>query len=103
MENENNILLQQLSKHLFWDVNIDDIDIRKHQKFIIKKVLLYGTFDDWKEILKFYGKDSIISISKNIKDLDKKTLSFLSSISGISKTEFLCYTIKQSTPKHWDF
>ena len=102
MEDNKNIV-NVLSRHLFWDVNISEIDAQKHQKFIIKKVLFYGTFNDWKKILRFYGKDSIISISKNIKDLDKKTLSFLSSISGTSKTEFACYTTKQSTPKHWDF
>ena len=100
---DNKKIVETLSKHLFWDVDISEIDDLKHKKFIIKKVLFYGTFNDWKKILKFYGKDSIISISKNIKDLDKKTLSFLSAISGTAKTEFLCYTTKQSTPKHWDF
>ena len=100
---ENKEIIKTLSEHLFWDIDISDIDVQKHNKFIIKKVLLYGTFNDWKKILNFYGKDSIISISKTIKELDKKTLSFLSTISGISKTEFLCYTTEQLTPKHWNF
>jgi len=99
----NKKIVETLSKHLFWDVDISEIDDQEHKKFIVKKVLFYGTFNDWKKILKFYGKDSIISISKTIKDLDKKTLSFLSVISETAKTEFLCYTTKQSTPKHWDF
>jgi len=102
MENKNEII-NSLSKHLFWDVDSSDIDLNKHKKFIIRKVLQYGTFNDWKIILKFYGKDTIISIAKLIKDLDKKTISFLSVISGISKTEFLCYTTEQSIPKHWNF
>ncbi len=99
----NNEILQQLSKHLFWDVSISDVDVEKHKKFIINKVLIYGTYNDWKTILKFYGKDTIISISKTIKDLDKKTLSFLSIISGVPKKEFICYTTTQSIPKHWNF
>ena len=96
-------LSEQLSKHLFWDINVSEIDEQKHKKFIINKVLQYGTFNDWKIILKFYGKDTIITISKTIKDLDNKTISFLSVISDIPKTEFLCYTTKQSIPTHWNF
>ncbi len=96
-------IIKLLSKHLFWDIDISEINEQKHKKFIIKKVLQYGTFTDWKIILKFYGKETIINIAKTIKDLDKKTLSFLSLISGISKTEFLCSTTEQSIPKHWNF
>jgi len=92
-----------LSKHLFWDVDVSNIDEQKHKTFIIKKVLQYGNFNDWKIIVKFYGEETIIEISKNIKDLDKKTLSFLSVFSGLPKTDFLCYTTEQSIPKHWNF
>jgi len=99
----NDKIIEFLSKHLFWDVDVSEIDVQKHKKFIIKKVLLYGTFNDWKIILNLYGKDSIFSISKTIKDIDNRTLSFLSTISGIPKTEFSCYTTEQSIPKHWNF
>ena len=92
-----------LSKHLFWDVDISDIDEQKHKKFIVKKVLQYGNFDDWKIIVKFYGKETIIQVSKTIRDLDAKTLSFLSTYSDLPKTEFRCYTTKQSNQKHWNF
>ncbi len=102
MTNETKII-KLLSKHLFWDIDISEINEQKHQKFIIKKVLQYGTYEDWKIILRFYGQNQIIKISKTIKDLDKKTLSFLSLISGISKNEFLCSTTEQSIPKHWNF
>ncbi len=98
-----NELIELLSDYLFWDIDINDIDVQKHKKYIIKKVLQYGTYSDWKITLKFYGKTTIINIAKTITDLDKKTVSFLSAISGVPKTEFLCYTTKQSTPKHWNF
>ena len=101
--NNGNKIVESLSKHLFWDIDISNIDEKKHQRFIIKKVLQFGTYNDWKVILNFYGKETIINNSKTIKDLDKKTLSFLSVVSGIPKTEFLCYTTEQSMPKHWNF
>ena len=101
--NKNSKILNTLSEHLFWDVHKSDIDEQKHQKFIIKKVLQYGLYSDWEKILQFYGLNQIINISTTIKELDDKTLSFLSLISGISKNKFLCYTTEPSTPKHWNF
>ena len=101
--NPENQILSSLSKHLFWDVDIHNVDINKNEKYIIKKVLQYGTYEDWKIIVKLYGQNKIISISKTIRDLDKKTLSFLTTISGVDKKEFICYTTEHSTTKHWNF
>lgn len=100
---EQDHILNNLSEHLFWDVDKNNIDKDKHQEFIIKKVLQYGLFNDWLELLKIYGLQEIINTSKGIRDLDKKTLSFLSLIGEVSKKEFLCYNTKQSIPKHWNF
>jgi len=99
----NKKILELFSKHLFWDIDIKNIDIQKHKKFIIKKVLQYGTYNDWKIIRELYGQDTIITISKTIRDLDNKTISFLSVISDTPKSEFICYTTKQSTQQHWNF
>ena len=40
----------KFSKHLFWDVDISTIEIKKHSKFIIRKVLQYGSIEDWNEL-----------------------------------------------------
>ena len=101
MEQDN--IINNLSEHLFWDVDKANIDKDKHQKFIIKKVLQYGLYSDWQELIKRYGLQKIINVSKDIRDLDKKTLSFLTLIGEVSKKEFLCYNTKQSIPKHWNF
>lgn len=102
MKNDFNIV-ETLSKHLFWDVDTLQLNSKEHSSFIIKKVLLYGLFSDWKEVYNYYGIDKIIDVAKKMRELDKKTASFLSAISGIQKTEFLCYTTKQSMQKHWNF
>lgn len=96
-------LIEILSGHLFWDVDRSTVDTNKNSSFIIKKVLQYGTFKDWLILREFYGLDKIIDAAKKIRDLDKKTASFLSLIADIPKNSFVCYTIKQSTPKHWNF
>jgi len=96
-------ILNNFSKHLFWDTNISDIDINKNSKFIISKVLKYGMFSDWKNIVSYYGIQKIAETAKDIRDIDKKTASFLSVISNVNKTDFQCYSTKQSTVQHWNF
>ncbi|MDA3890487.1 MAG: hypothetical protein PF517_02355 [Salinivirgaceae bacterium] len=77
--------------------------MRKNTTFIIKKVLLYGFFSDWKIIMQLYGLKKIGQNALKIRGLDKKTASFVSILTGIPKDEFQCYSIKQSAPKHWNF
>ena len=42
--------LQQLSPHLFWDVDIDKVEIDQHAKFIIRRVTDRGTLTDVKAL-----------------------------------------------------
>lgn len=102
MIKENNII-NNLSKHLFWDVDISAIDQEKNSKYIISKVIQYGLFTDWKQILALYGTEKITNTAMQIKSLDKKTASFLALLTDTPKKNFLCYTTEQSIPKHWNF
>ena len=103
MKNKDSITINNFSPHLFWDVNIADIKINKHIDFIIKKVIIYGFYNDWHLISKLYGKQTIAECAKNIRELDLKTAHFISVITDTPINEFKCYTIKQSIPKHWNF
>ncbi|MFA7232361.1 MAG: hypothetical protein WC071_13900 [Victivallaceae bacterium] len=100
---KDNIKLEDLSKHLFWDVNIKELNLRKNMKQIIHRVLDYGLIDDWLIIQSYYGIREIAEVALTIRDLDKKSASFIALISKIPKEKFLCYTTKPSTQKHWNF
>jgi hypothetical protein len=102
MEVKNN-QKEQFSTHLFWDVNPDDLSIEKNQQFIIQRVLEYGFLEDWILISKMYGLFVIVENAKKIRNLDKKALNFIASISNTPIEEFRCYTYQQSISKHWDF
>ena len=95
--------IQDLSKHLFWDVDRAIIDFEKHKSYIIKQVLEFGLIDDWSLIQKYYGLDQITEVSKSFRELDKKALSFISFLSKTPLKEFRCFTYQQSIPQHWNF
>ena len=99
----NHLLISELSPHLFWDTDYQKIDAEKNKKWIIHRVLDYGLLKDWKLIHNYYGLKEIANVVIQIKDLDLKTMTFISILAKIPKEEFLCYSIRQSTPTHWNF
>ena len=93
--------IKDFSKHLFWDVNRDNLDWEKSKQTIITNVLDYGLINDWKMIYDYYGIDEIARVVMKLKYLDKKSIAFVSLLSGIPKEKFLCYTTKQLNKIHW--
>ena len=96
-------ILNSFSKHLFWDVSLNKLDLQKSKTFIIKRVLEYGLINDWNLIKNNFGLNVIGKEVKLFKDLDPKSLAFISTVCKIPLNEFRCYTTKQLTPKHWSF
>ena len=92
----------KLSKVIFWDVDYDSIDWDKKARFVISRVLMYGTIEDWEAIKSYYGAERIKEEMLQERYLDPKTLSFLSCIFDIPKEQFRCFTERQSSPQHWN-
>lgn len=97
------IKIEHLSQHLFWDIDRTKLDFERNNHFIIERTLDYGLINDWNIIYNYYGIEKIAQVSTKLRNLDKKSISFISTLSKIPKENFLCYTMKQSNPKHWDF
>jgi hypothetical protein len=96
------ITINDFSKHLFWDVDLNRFDLNKYQSFFIQRVLEYGKMNDWKLIKELYGMEVIKEASLNARSLDAVTLSFVSTIFNIDKTEFRCYKHRQLFPNLWN-
>ncbi|MFP4556422.1 MAG: DUF6922 domain-containing protein [Bacteroidales bacterium] len=95
--------ISQFSKHLFWDVDISTLSQNKNKPFIVKRVLEYGLLSDWLLLNKYMTISEIAEEAKALKELDCKTLSFISTISRQPRSSFRCYTTKHSTSQHWNF
>ncbi len=97
-----------IRKHLHSSENtektivVSKIMIEKNKIWFIHRILEYGLLRDWVFILKKYGIDEIAQIAINLKDLDKKTISLISVLSGVPKENFLCYNTEASNQKHWN-
>lgn len=100
---DNSKIIASFSKNLFWDVNVESINLDTNSRYIIQRVLEYGRYSDWKLILSYYGIKVISDTATTLRSLDPKALSFISTITDIPKEQFRCYILNQSKQKHWDF
>ena len=71
------------SKVLFWDTKIENIDWVKHKKYVIQRVFARGNEQEINEIIRFYGRDTIIKhlnlnnkFEPNVKTNAKKFLNY---------------------------
>ncbi|HRP33459.1 MAG TPA: hypothetical protein PKV73_16295 [Agriterribacter sp.] len=91
-----------LPKELFWDWRYNDIDWQKSYRSVIERVLERGTEEEWQEIIRFYGIQTIITALKNdIKFLPDYTIEKVSQYFNLPKDELACYKRKQLRKGHW--
>ena len=93
----------QFSKGLFWDSDQEQIDVDEHNRYIIERVTLRGSLDDWLEIKKYYGIDKIKGVILDATYLDERSWDFFSKMFKIPKEEFKCYTRKQWNQGLWPY
>lgn len=93
----------KLSPHLFWDVDRSSLEMKKNTSFIIKRVLEYGLWNDWKIIQQYYGIAKIAQAAIKFRELEPKSLHFIATLSEIPLNKFRCYTTAQSKNPHWNF
>jgi len=92
-----------LSPHLFWDIDEKMLSLENDKAFIVQRVLEFGVMTDWNLLCQELGIENIAQTAKGLRSLDDISLNFISKLSGIPKSEFRCYTQKQSLPKHTSF
>jgi hypothetical protein len=99
---EKPITINDFSQHLFWDVDLDGFDFEKHASFFAQRVIEYGKMSDWNLIKTLYGLEKIKELALQFRTLDAVSLSYLSVIFQIDKSEFRCYKHKQLVPNYWN-
>ncbi|MGI9650684.1 DUF6922 domain-containing protein [Chryseobacterium sp. RLHN22] len=96
------ISIKDFSQHLFWDVDLATFDLENYKEFMVGRVVEYGKLKDWELLKSLYGKQKIKDISLNLRSLDAVSLSFLSTIFNIDKSEFRCYKHRQLVQNYWN-
>lgn len=97
---QNSIQVPDHIKGYLWDINLDQLDVQRHSKYIIEKVLEYGNKKDIKWINETYTRDTIVDTLKKSKRISTKTGTFYAIYYDIPKEELECikkpFTQKQN-------
>jgi hypothetical protein len=64
------------TQSLFWDINLAELDLEKHEVFILKRVFERGDIDQIRFIFKYYGLDRISAFVESKPRMDKRGFSF---------------------------
>ena len=90
-----------LSDKAFWDVDFTKLQPEQSALFIMQKVFNYGLWNDQIALLHYYGTDRIKKEIVHAAYLREPVISFLCTILQLQKSDFKCYSAKQSHPLPW--
>ena len=74
-------------KSLFWDTDINAIDIVKNKRYVIERILKLGDFDDYRWMRGAYSAEDVKNvILEERSDLDPKSINFWCHNFGIEES-----------------
>lgn len=95
-------MIEQLSKHLFWDIDKRTFDLEKNSVQLIQRVLEYGELEGWCIVRDYYGLERIAHDCKRLRTLRPEALSFICLVTKTKKEDYRCYNFRQSIPTLWN-
>lgn len=77
---------------LLWDVNPKGLDLIKNKQLVIERTCSLGNLTDFRELVHFYGLETIKNELLKSASLDPKSLCFFSNFFNIPKEQFKCFS-----------
>ena len=81
----------KLSDYLFWDVNIEKLDLKKDSDFIIERILSYGNEHDVNIMFTLYKKRKIKKVIRQLDYLNENSLGYFCFLLNMNKRRLKCY------------
>ena len=69
-------MIPQNFKKYFWDTDFNSLNIEKHKKYIIERILEWGEDEAVKWLNNVFKKDEIINTLKTSRTISRKSLNF---------------------------
>lgn len=79
----------------FWDVNPETIDLAKHRRYVIERLLEFGDQESVAWMKKTFPQDEIVEVLKIARALTKKSANFWANVFGVPRDQLACFS-KQS-------
>ncbi len=88
---EQNSILPSFFKRLFWSYDFSLIDPQEDKRIMIVNTVNYGKWEHWVWIFKFYGKEKLKKIIREIPETEfrKPALKLICLLLGIKKLKYV--------------
>jgi hypothetical protein len=73
---------------LFWDSRPEQLDLDRHARAILERILEHGDYDHWVAARKYYGDDRLRTELTASRRLCGRTVNFLASRLGLPRDAF---------------
>jgi hypothetical protein len=87
-------MLKELSPHLFWNIDVSKLDIKKNKKTIIERIIEYGLDNDEIILWKLYNYFTIKKVAVNMDSLPYLRIKYYSFVLNLKENKFKCYKNK---------
>jgi hypothetical protein len=76
MHNQHQTKIPEKFRKYFWDCDFSSLSMKKHSKFIIERILNFGTLNDIQWLRKNVSSSRFREISTKSRRLDKRTRNY---------------------------
>jgi hypothetical protein len=90
-----------LPRALFWDTDPGTLDLDRHARQIIGRVVERGGLEGWHKLRRHYGDDKLRQVVTQLRTLDPRTVNFLCLMLNLTKENFRCCTSRPFQPAPW--
>lgn len=59
-----------------WEYNFEALDFQRSKKVVIERIIERGNLLEWKEMLRYYGREAVLEVARDSKQLDRKEKNF---------------------------
>jgi len=89
--------LADLSPHLFWDCDVNDLDPERHANFIIARTMDRGNSRDVTAVWNRYGDERIREALVGAASLEKRTVAYFANQFDLSPEAFRAHRNRSDT------
>jgi hypothetical protein len=82
---------RQLSDHLYWDVDRATVDVDRHRRFMIPRIMDRGALADVTAAWAYYGEACVRDTLLSARSLSKKTIAFFANQFNLPRDRFRAF------------
>ena len=87
-----------LPRALFWDTDLATLDLAKHEKQVIARVVERGGLEGWHKVRRHYGDEKLRQVLTKLRTLEPRTVNSLCQMRNLKGEHFLCCTSRPFPP-----